>query len=75
MHQFVFLYLDGLIRQITRITHGDLLIPALIAHNLLSFEGEEVGNVDIHFRQRQIHRRVTHVLVGTDRRAERHANA
>ena len=75
MHQFILFYANGLIGQVTRISHGDLLIPALVAHRLLTLERIEVGNADVHFRQAQIHRRVTHVLTGTNRSTERHAKA
>ena len=73
MHQFILFDFDSLIGQVTRVTHGDLLIPALITHRLLALKGIEVGNVDIHFRQGHVHCGVTHILIGTDRGAERHA--
>lgn len=64
-----------LVGQRTRIAHGNLLIPALVAHLLLAPEGIEAGYGDIQVGQRHGQRGVAHVLRHVGSGAERHAYA
>ena len=61
LKQFVLLCKDA-VAQLTRIAHGDFLIPALLADHLLPLERVKARQRDIQTRQGYVHRRVLHIL-------------
>ena len=66
VEQQVFLGSDG-VAQLSRVTHGNLLVPAFLARHLLSFEGIEAADGDIQVGHGQSDGRVAHILVQVHR--------
>ena len=69
MEHLVLLRVD-LVLQVTRIAQRDLLVPTLGTHGLLTFEGVEARDVEVHIRQFKGEHRVTHILVDTRCRSD-----
>ena len=74
MHQLILLGIDA-VGDVTRIAHGNLLVPFLVAHHLLSAERIEARDADVQVGQRHGYRRVAHILREVGGRAERHSDA
>ena len=51
VHQLILFGIDA-VRDVSRIAHGYLLVPFLIAHHLLSSERIEAGDADVEVGQR-----------------------